>query len=957
VLTTEDGYRLPAFRSRTIASVLVGLTLAAAATSVHSAGPTAATGPSADAAAGTDASKRKEYELEEVIVTGSLIPQVRTETSVPIATITAEDMQIKGFATVADALQHSSFSTGAVQGPQFSVGFTPGAETISLFGLSPSYTKYLIDGRPIADYPALYNGTDVITSISGIPTVLVEGIDILPGGQSSLYGSDAIAGVVNIRMRKKIDGIEVDARYGWDKDGGGSTRRLGLAGGFDVGPVNIVVGGQYENTNPIWGYQRALTSKYFADGPTPQTAERDFVIFGSDGSTYNFPIPGACAGAASLFNNSLHEYTRPGHGTYCGTTNGGYYTIGNASESTQAYVRASDDISPNLQVFAEALFNHDVQRFAAGGNFYETQSDSSAGNPFYYYYDPNLGDEVNVQRFFAPEEAGSINEFLNKNTNNSIRGTIGVEGSIGSSSWKYSADMTYTENKLTERTRVGTEAGLTAWFASIAGPELDPSLNPFGDGDKVYAPNYADFYKPVTPAQYAAFSTELASYSRTEESLARAGVTNSDLFTLPGGAAGLAVVVEGGNQGWEYVPDPGFLDGTAYLYTASAGSGHRSRMAETAELRLPVHKMLTFDLSGRNDDYKVAGDHVKKATYNVGVEFRPIQSLLFRGRYGTSFKVPTLSDEFQQLSGFFQTVTDYYKCAQLGFTGNTIGNCPYASAVNVFGTTEGNPKLQPINAKNYDIGIVWSPIARSAFSVDYIHWDISNEVQEQSIDQLLRTESACRLGQLDSNSPTCVQTLAQVQRDPQGNLAQVNTPKINVSQETLAVIVVGLNYTWTTSAAGDFVFDGSYNNTLKHDFVQYTGDPTINYLQSPFYSTEFKTKENLSVTWNFHEFGTTLYVEHYGQTPNNLAQQVPEGYAQPGAGRIGTWTIANLSARYEVIPGLTVSANVNNLFDKMPPTDNSFPGTTLQAYNYLNYNVYGRAYFVEADYKFGKKGK
>ena len=74
-----------------------------------------------------------------------------------------EDLSIKGFATVADALQHSSFSTGAVQGPQFSVGFTPGAQTLSLFGLSPSYTKYLIDGRPIADYPALYNGTDVIT--------------------------------------------------------------------------------------------------------------------------------------------------------------------------------------------------------------------------------------------------------------------------------------------------------------------------------------------------------------------------------------------------------------------------------------------------------------------------------------------------------------------------------------------------------------------------------------------------------------------------------------------------------------------------------------------------------------------------------------------------------------------------------------------------------------------------
>ena len=954
-MTTEDGLNLPALRAKAIASVIVGLTLAAAGSGIRTAGAAAAAAASTDVV--TDTSKSKENQLEEVVVTGSLIPQVKSETSVPVLTISADDLQIKGFATVADALQHSSFATGAVQGPQFSIGFTPGVQTLSLFGLSPSYTKYLIDGRPIADYPALYNGTDVITSLSGIPTVLVEAIDILPGGQSSLYGSDAIAGVVNIKLKKRIDGIEADARYGFDDYGGGATRRVGVAGGFDLGPVNIVIGGQYENTNPIWGYQRPLTSKYFANGPTPQTAERDFTIFASDGVTYDFPIAGACSGASSLFNGSLAQYTRPGHGTYCGTTNGGYYTIGNASESTQGYIRASDDITPNLQVFAEVLVNHDVQRFSAGGNFYETQSDSSAGNPFFYYYDPNLGDEVNVQRFFAPEEAGNINDFLNKNTNNSIRGTAGLEGSFGSSSWKYTLDMTYTENKLTERTRVGTEAGLTAWFASIAGPELDPSLNPFGDGDKVYAPNYADFFKPVTPAQYAAFSTELASYSRTEESLARAGITNTDLFTLPGGPAGLAVVVEGGNQGWDYAPDPGFLDGTAYLYTASAGSGHRSRMAETAELRMPVFSMLTIDMSGRNDDYKVADNHVKKATYNLGVEFRPVKSLLLRGRYGTSFKVPTLSDEFQQLSGFFETVTDYYKCAQLGFSGATIGNCPYASAVTTFGTTEGNPKLQPITAKNVDIGVVWSPIARSAFSVDFIHWKISDEVQQQSTDQLLRTESACRLGLLDINSPTCVQTLAQVQRDPQGNLAQVNTPKINVSQEVLNVLVFGINYTWATPAAGDFIFEGSYSNTLKHDFIQFFGDPTINYLESPFYSSEFKTKENMSITWNFHDFGTTLYVERYGRTPNNLAQQVPEGYEQPGAGRIGTWTIANLSAKYEVLPGLIVSANADNIFNKMPPTDNSFPGTTLQAYNEFNYNVYGRTYFFEANYKFGKKGK
>jgi iron complex outermembrane recepter protein len=144
--------------------------------------------------------------------------------------ITSADIQNKGFADVADALQHMSFATGSIQGGGYSGGFTQGAKTLSLFGLSESYTKFLIDGRPIADYPALYNGTDNFVSIEGIPTVLVDHIDILPGGQSSIYGSDAIAGVVNIVMKKTLDGPSADVRIGATSHGGDNEKRF-LAGG------------------------------------------------------------------------------------------------------------------------------------------------------------------------------------------------------------------------------------------------------------------------------------------------------------------------------------------------------------------------------------------------------------------------------------------------------------------------------------------------------------------------------------------------------------------------------------------------------------------------------------------------------------------------------------------------------------------------------------------------------
>jgi iron complex outermembrane receptor protein len=202
--------------------------------------------------------------LQEVVITGSLIPQqIQKETAQPLTVITPDDIQKKGFTSVADALQHTSFATGGIQNSQSANGFTPGAEVLSLFGLAPGYTKYLIDGRPIADYPALYNGSDTITSISGIPNVLIDHIDILPGGQSSIYGSDAIAGVININLKKKMDGPEADVRYGWTKDGGGQQTRVGFADGINTDKLSVVFGGQYEKIDPIWSYQRTSTAQYF----------------------------------------------------------------------------------------------------------------------------------------------------------------------------------------------------------------------------------------------------------------------------------------------------------------------------------------------------------------------------------------------------------------------------------------------------------------------------------------------------------------------------------------------------------------------------------------------------------------------------------------------------------------------------------------------------------------------
>jgi len=240
-------------------------------------------------------------QLDRVTVTGSLIPQTEIENHTPVLTVTAEDIQTRGFTSVADVLQQSSLSTGGLQGGQTSASFTQGTEAAGMFGLSPGYTKYLINGRPMLSYPALYNGGDAFNNISGIPIDIVDRIEVLPGGQSSLYGSDAIAGVVNIILKERMDGGTLNVRGGAYSDGGGASFRVSAANGFNSRDdrFRALVNVQYEKTNPIWGYQRDITTQNNPRGYTRQLPSNDFLVFDAETDDFLMMDPNNCAGVAA----------------------------------------------------------------------------------------------------------------------------------------------------------------------------------------------------------------------------------------------------------------------------------------------------------------------------------------------------------------------------------------------------------------------------------------------------------------------------------------------------------------------------------------------------------------------------------------------------------------------------------------------------------------------------------
>lgn len=932
-----------------------------------------------------DSTKAKK--LEAVTVTGSLIPQTEIETATPIITITAQDMKAKGFATVAQALQQSSFSTGSVQGMQSTNSFTTGAETLSMFGLPVGFVKYLIDGRPMGNFPGLYNGSDTFNSISGIPMDMVDHIDVLPGGQSSLYGSDAIAGVINIVLKKHVEAPTVDVRYGWFKDGGGASRRISFADSFSAGKFNSLLGVQFDSTQPIWTKDRAVTRGYFQEGTTPGIPLRDtlvYQVYSNDaGSLMNYlQDPAHCQNLAGLWGGTTKEYSRTPQGNYCGSPNTpGAATVTLDSKSANIYTHNTFDVSDNLQLYGDLLYNYSEKKWSDGGNTtWWGPSGVVANGTGGYFWDPSLDDGslVTLQHTFAPEEVGGYQNIMSKQYENSYMLTLGGRGTFGDSNWDYDLGFTHSDDKLRTLGTARVASAVEGYYSShVLGPQQGTY-----SGYPVFTPDYAAMWNPVSPTDFAAFTTRTSDYAKTWDNLLRGQLTNASLFTLPGGDAGIAIVAEGGNEGWDSTPDPrllqtvtidygnGSLIDTPYIWGQSAtpGAGHRSRAALTTELRMPVFSQLTVDLSGRYDNYKVAGQNVGAGTYNLGLEYRPFESLLLRGRYGTAFKVPTLSDEFQKPSGYYNSVTDYLNCGRLGFGGSTIDQCPQQVKTQQFnGLTMGNPSLQPIKAKVWSYGFVWAPLQNMSVNVDYLHWDISNEVSQLSADTLSNTQYLCDIGTIDPGTQTCNNAFSLITRGSGGKIingvqllgpiTNITTTKLNIANEQVNAVSAHFSYSHDIGSLGRLVFGMSYSDVLKHTSQDYIIDPPVDLLRHPGYSTEFKSKANASLSWLKDKWSATVFVNRYGRAPNYQAQvtdsYVPsKNYAR--VGKLPAWTLYNASVTYNPIERLGLSLQVTNLFNKMPPIDRSYPGTTSQPYDTTNYNVYGRSMFLEANYKFGK---
>lgn len=858
-----------------------------------------------------------------VVVTGSRIPRASLEGPSAVTVITGEDITKQGYKNVFDALSNLTQNSGFTQGADFGNTFTPSANTISLRGLGPNHTLVLLNGRRLADFPIAYEGTVNFTNLANIPSSVIDRVEILSGGASAVYGSDAIAGVVNIILKKKASGLDVNLKAGGTTRGGGGDQRLQLTGGESFGKLNTLFSAEFLERDPLWSREREFMSAKVGVAPTP-------LLWRKNVDTGKYIDPGdTCAQLGDLFGGSTVKYTAKS-GSYCASpkVSPTYWTTQTKNSSQNLFGSANYELSPSVTLFAEALYGQN-----RSANNTRGPSWTSVATADTYFWNQNTRSNEAWNRYISPEEIGGVQRYNRSWDDQASSLSFGAKGTIPGTSWQYEAGYTASLYK--------SESHTPRALANIDSFFLGPKLGVNADGVPIYAPDPARLSKRLTPAEFDSITGTAVSNDKSWTNTVSVSA-NGEAFNLPAGPVKLATVAELGKQGFSNTPDPRINQGYFNTVTPSdVTAGTRKRYALGVEANVPLLEKLDATLATRYDRYSFAGRSDGKLAYNAGLEWRPVTQLLLRANHATSFRAPDMNYIYKARgTGYYSSTTDYYRCAKAG---QPVDSCEFANvSPGANYVQSGSKDLRSEKGRSSGLGAVWSPSANFDVSLDY--WDIKIDdlVTNLSADKLLRDESNCRIAG-DLTSPTCADTIARIVRNPltalnkPGEIKEILVNPINAASTSVSGIDVSAKYVLRTQAYGVWISKVNYSKTLSAKSRQFSGDD-LRDDREDLGNSDWRDKLNASLTWNQGAWSNTLFLQRYGKVPNG-----------GGTAFLSPTTLANASVVYRLNQRTTVSVAVNNLFNKVKPdTSGGWP-----YYPVGNYSPTGRQGWVELNYHFG----
>lgn len=933
-----------------------------------------------------------EEKLEQVVVTGSRIVSSELESVAPLTVVSAEDIARTGLNNLGDVLFNLSSSDGTALRPiTTATNGSDGSSQISLRNLGSGRTLVLVDGR------RWITGGSGVVDLNTIPTAMIERVEVLKDGASAIYGSDAIAGVINVILRKNFDGIQLNANVGITDQGDGRQDSYSLTIGASSDKSSGVIGLAYAAQEPIFARDRTIaqTPLYGCTDPADPTKLTAAYACGSASNAYGRFVVGGSSRA--LIPGQAG--TSPSH--FRGFTNADRYNYAPVNYIQQPVARynlfsaGSTQLSDNVEAYAKLAYTK-IQAAQQLAEVPATPSVAGANGPQWTIGIPStnvfnpFGAQINSWgfRFVAVGPRNPTYDYDTYGVNLGMKGDfefadktlswdVGVQSNVG----RYDSVGNNYINLFNLRNAVGpsfrdSQGTLRCGTPTAIIPGCVP-FNVFGGPDLGVA-------KGVITAAEARAMVNYVGY--TQVSTAGLDSTNwyadvsTELFDLPAGPVAVAVGFEYRKNDYFDQPDTLVASGGSSDNFSEPTKGGTAVKEYFIEAAIPIVKDLPFinelnlSFANRWSDYSGSGrvgltsvdvSPGKPSTYKAGLTWRPIEEVLVRATIGETFRAPSVTDLFAGKGEGFPVSSDPCNTSSFGSLNAAQKARCQAAGVPVGGAVQlnsqlrqlggGNPNLQPEEGENWTAGIVWDASVVPGLSITLDYWSV----------ELDNAISGFGAGTILSRCHRLLQEeycgfIERITADGSGSVAAVNATSFNAAQRQAAGWDLGVRYALETERFGRFSWQWDTTKVTKDRSKLFDSTDFTDYVGYYTGGVSWEVRSNLSTNWQYGDFSVNwtmrymseqlsecFWFNNFGETDkdgNAWTCNNPDGAAleffgwdpasDKGFNRFGSHIYHDLQASWKTPWKGVVTIGGRNITGKEPVvTDGSFAHSFEGAYD------------------------
>jgi outer membrane receptor protein involved in Fe transport len=875
-----------------------------------------------------------EGELTPVVITGSNIPTVELEGPSPIVRIDREEINRSGAETVGELLRRLPQNNSGSYDEKFQNSFAPGTSGVSLRGLGMGYTLVLVDGRRLGNHSEAQNITTAFSDLNGVPMAVVERIEVLLDGASAIYGSDAVAGVINIITRDNFEGVEINVGYSNTADSDMGTQRYSITGGTVSENGNAWVSVDYMQRNSL------------------QHDDRDYAASANQGPAggYDFRSSSGNPGSIKILPGSENGFES------------GFYQVPAGSTGTPT---AEEIISaPGINRFDYnpwMTLTPEYERYGASSRINYTLTDYATAFVQTTYRNikvhqemaptPAFGD-LNTDTWGILPASNAFNPFGEDTTfrhrliemgprlfdieSDIFRILPGVKFDIGDS-WQ--AETAFLFNKV-ETINFGQNAvSSDALTDALASSDPATAYNLFGAGLGVNSPSVLDALRVNT-------------VRRAESELRMFDVKAAgDIFELPGGTVALAVGAETAKEDTSDVGDSLSMANKIVASGGTSNAGSRSRDAAYAEFMVPIigedNRVSGIHSLGLQAAWRVEqySDFGSADNPKVGLKYQPHERVLLRGTYQTAFRAPGLQQLYMGQTIAHPFLLDPAR-GDDGMQYKTISG--------------GNPDLQPEESDSYSIGAVIDiPMPENmslSVSVNWSQVELENQITSLGAQYMLSNEELFG-NNIIRNEQTDADRAADnpgpdgqfaTEDHPEwgeddipnggipGSLKHINNAYLNLANVNVEVLDISIDYGIDTSVG----YFGVDLRAAHMESYEYQARPTDAFEEQVGSYTIPELRGNLSVWWNYDKYSagaTVNYVDSFDQ----LYGVIPE---------VDSHTTLDLQATYDLTDNSRITVGALNVTDEDPPWSDS----EAEGYSYgtAGHSPWGTVMYARATVRF-----